>query len=151
MSELLLTKEGYENLENELTTLQKKKIPSIKKRMVTAREDGDLRENNPWITAKEDLEVARIRVSEIKRMLKEAKILEKKDGNTVTIGDTVTVSMAGRNVTVKIVSTLEANPEKQMISEESALGKALINQKVGDTVVLATPSGEQKVEILTKT
>lgn len=149
MAAIYLTKEGLENIQNELNELVKKSIPAIKKRMVNAKEDGDLSENNAWITAKEDMENARTRVAEIKRILKNAQIIDKpSEGKTISIGDTVKISIDSKNMTVKIVSTLEADPTKSMISEESPLGKVLINQKIGSTVSFVTPAGEQKVKIV---
>jgi transcription elongation factor GreA len=149
MAAIYLTKEGLENIQNELNELVKKSIPAIKKRMVNAKEDGDLSENNAWITAKEDMENARTRVAEIKRILKHAQIIDKpSEGKTISIGDTVKISIDSKDMTVKIVSTLEADPTKSMISEESPLGKVLINQKIGSTVSFVTPAGEQQVKIV---
>jgi len=150
MQELLLTESGLQKLKDELHTLQKVNIPEIKSRMVKAKEDGDLSENNPWIVAREELEATRFRISELKGMIKSAKIVQKQESKSISLGDTVTVEMNGKNITITIVSTLEADPTQQKISEESPLGKALLGKSEKDKVTMSTPSGNQEIKIISK-
>lgn len=151
MSGLLLTKGGFKKLEDELKTIEKEVLPDIKKRMVAARGDGDLSENNAWITSKEEMDAATFRVAELKRMLKEAKIVEKtKTNKTIQIGDTVEIKLGSQKMTLTLVSTLEADPIKKLISEESPLGKVLVGKKPGDTATLSLPTGEQQITIVSK-
>jgi transcription elongation factor GreA len=152
MADILLTKDGFTALENELKELQKVTLPAIKVRMANAREDGDLSENNAWITAKEEMEISRMRMTEVKSMLKTAVLVSDptKKSDSVRLGDTVTVKMASSTVTVKLVPTLEADPMAGKLSAESPIGKAVIGKKVGDIVEIVTPNGVQKAEILKK-
>jgi transcription elongation factor GreA len=151
MSALLLTKGGFQKLEDELQNIEKEVLPDIKKRMIAARSDGDLSENNAWITSKEEMDAATFRVAELKRMLKEAKIVDRTNSdNTVQIGDTIEISIGSQKMTLTLVSTLEADPLKKLISEESPLGKVLIGKKAGETATLSSPSGDQKITILSK-
>lgn len=152
MADIFLTKEGFISLENELKDLVKVTLPAIKVRMANAREDGDLSENNAWITAKEEMEIARMRVSEIKAMLKTAQLVDDKGskGNTVKLGDEVTIKIQGKSMKVKLVPTMEADPTQGKVSAESPIGKAVIGKQVGDAIEIMTPAGTQKGEIAAK-
>lgn len=152
MADIFLTKEGFTSLENELKDLVKVTLPAIKVRMANAREDGDLSENNAWITAKEEMEIARMRVSEIKAMLKTAQLVDDKGskGNTVKLGDEVTIKIQGKAMKVKLVPTMEADPTQGKVSAESPIGKAVIGKQVGDAIEIMTPAGTQKGEITAK-
>lgn len=152
MADIFLTKEGFTSLENELKDLVKVTLPAIKVRMANAREDGDLSENNAWITAKEEMEIARMRVSEIKAMLKTAQLVDDKGskGNTVKLGDEVTIKIQGKAMKVKLVPTMEADPTQGKVSAESPIGKAVIGKQVGDAIEIMTPAGAQKGEITAK-
>lgn len=152
MADIFLTKEGFTSLENELKDLVKVTLPAIKVRMANAREDGDLSENNAWITAKEEMEIARMRVSELKAMLKTAQLVDDKGskGNTVKLGDEVTIKIQGKTMKVKLVPTMEADPTQGKVSAESPIGKAVIGKQVGDAIEIMTPAGTQKGEITAK-
>jgi len=152
MADIFLTTEGFATLEKELKELQKVTLPEIKKRMSNAREDGDLSENNAWITAKEEMEIARLRVSELRTMLKEAQLVEDNEKKTLTVklGDSVTLKVGAQTMNVKIVPTLEADPAVGKLSAESPVGKAVIGKKVGDIVEIQTPAGVQTAEIIKK-
>lgn len=152
MADIFLTKEGFTSLENELKDLVKVTLPAIKVRMANAREDGDLSENNAWITAKEEMEIARMRVSELKAMLKTAQLVDDKGskGNTVKLGDEVTIKIQGKSMKVKLVPTMEADPTQGKVSAESPIGKAVIGKQIGDSIEIVTPAGTQKGEIAAK-
>src|SRR4029079_12461400 len=105
-----------------------------------------------WITAKEEMEIARMRMTELKQILKEATLVEAQTTKSadIRLGDTVVVSVGGSKMTVTIVPTMEVDAAKSKLSEESPIGKAIIGKKAGDKVTMMTPAGEQEVEILSK-
>lgn len=152
MADIFLTKDGFKAIELELKDLLKTSLPDIKRRMTNAREDGDLSENNAWITAKEEMEIARMRVTELRSLIKTAHLVEEtgKKTDTVRLGDEVTLKMNGKNLKIKIVPTMEADPIANKLSGESPVGKAVIGKKVGEVVTITTPSGEQTAEIISK-
>jgi transcription elongation factor GreA len=151
MTEILLTKEGFAALETELKELQKVTLPEIKKRMALAREDGDLSENNSWILSKEEMEITNMRISEIKSMLKTAKLVSaQKNSDTVSVGNTIDIIVNGHKMTIMLVPTLEADPLANKLSIESPIGKAVIGKKVGDEVSFDSPAGAQSVKITAK-
>lgn len=152
MSDIFLTKDGFKALEAELKELQTVTLPAIKIRMANARADGDLSENNAWITAKEEMELARMRLTELKSMLKTAQLVEtfEKKSDSVRLGDEVTIKINGTTMKVKIVPTLEADASKGHLSGESPIGKAVLGKKAGETVEIETPGGLQTAEIVKK-
>ncbi len=86
-------------------------------------------------------------------LLATARVIEPEDGNrpedTVAVGSTVTIQEQGFEAeTYTIVGAAEANPQDGKISNESPIGRAILNREVGETVQVETPSGTYKVKIL---
>lgn len=149
---VLLTKEGKEKLEQELDNLIHEKRAEASEKIKIARGFGDLSENAEYDEAKEEQAKIEARIAEIEQQLKHVEIIEdnKKNSNTVSIGDTVRIKDENRNkeMTLMIVGTLEANLEENKISNESPLGKALLNSKVKSTVEVKTKSGKLLYKVL---
>ena len=96
------------------------------------------------------------RIADVEVMLKNAVVINESELNneTVHIGSKIEVEIetaAGRKSTrdFKIVGSNEADPRNGKISDESAVGKALIGAKVGQTVDVETPAGISKYQIIT--
>nr|WP_072514337.1 transcription elongation factor GreA [Ndongobacter massiliensis] len=151
--EIFLTQEGYDKLEAELEYLKATKRQDIAEKIRVARGFGDLSENAEYDAAKEEQAQLEERIYSIEQQLKNAKIIEddrESAGDAVKIGSTVRVFDVEykEEMTFTIVGTVEANPKKQKISNESPLGKALIGAKVGATVTVETPGGMVEYKIL---
>lgn len=151
--EIFLTQEGHDKLEAELEYLKATKRQDIAEKIRVARGFGDLSENAEYDAAKEEQAQVEERIYAIEQQLKNASIIEDdKDnrGDEIKIGSTVRVLDVEykEEMTFTIVGTVEANPKKQKISNESPLGKALIGAKVGATVTVETPGGMVEYRIL---
>lgn len=151
--EIFLTQEGHDKLEAELEYLKATKRQDIAEKIRVARGFGDLSENAEYDAAKEEQAQVEERIYAIEQQLKNASIIEDdKDnrGDEIKIGSTVRVLDVEykEEMTFTIVGTVEANPKKQKISNESPLGKALIGAKVGATVTVETPGGMVEYKIL---
>lgn len=151
--EIFLTQEGYDKLEAELEYLKATKRQDIAEKIRVARGFGDLSENAEYDAAKEEQAQLEERIYSIEQQLKNAKIIEddrESAGDAVKIGSTVRVFDVEykEEMTYTIVGTVEANPKKQKISNESPLGKALIGAKVGATVTVETPGGMVEYQVL---
>lgn len=149
---VLLTKEGYEKLQEELEYLITVKRGEVSEKIKIARGFGDLSENAEYDEAKEEQAKVEAKISEIELQLKNVEIIKetgKKNSKTVTIGDTVKVVdvARGREMELKIVGTIEANIAENKISNESPLGKALLNSKEGDTVEVKTKTNKINYKI----
>ena len=150
--EVILTKEGKEELEKRLEYLKFEKRKEITERIKIAREFGDLSENAEYDAAKNEQAMIEGEILEIENKLKYAVII-KDEGKTgvVSLGSKVDFVMTDEPDevdTYEIVGTTEADVESGRISNESPIGNALLGRKKGDKVSVVTPSGV--VEILIK-
>ncbi len=141
---LSLTKEGKKELEDELAKLIKER-PEITERIATAREFGDLSENEEYSSARNEQKLAESRIQEIEEILKNAEIIRSSKKSKVGLGVTVSFTMDGDPKEYTIVGTVEADPSSGKISDESPIGKELIGHAVGDK--FKTAAGKE-VEIL---
>ena len=144
-----LTPEGAARLKAELTELIGPRREELSKRLRSAIQMGDLSENADYHKAKEDQAFLEGRIQEIEAVLRTAVIIEKKYSDVVTVGSTVTVQEADFDPeTYYMVGAKEADPRNGKISNESPIGKALLDHKVGDVVEAETPGGKLKFKIL---
>lgn len=127
-----LTADGKTALENELNDLIKSR-PEITERIAIARAFGDLSENEEYSSARNDQKIAENRILEIQEILKNAKIIKPSNRSQIALGSTVTLNLNGKTVDYTLVGPTEANPLAGKISNESPLGKVLLNRKVNDT------------------
>ncbi len=151
MDKYYLTKERAEELKKELETLKGQKRLEVADRLKQAKEFGDLSENSEYSEAREEQSRVETRISELEDLLKKVVLIknEKADsGDTVSIGSTVSVRKNGKAYTYRIVGSNEAKPEEGKISNESPLGRAFLDKKVGDSVVVKTPGGQTEYQIM---
>lgn len=136
-----LTQEGIDELKAELAVLITER-PEITERIRTARELGDLSENAEYAAARAEQERAEGRIGEIEHILKNVEVIAApKNGNKVHLGSKVTLKgVNGVTKQFQVVGTVEADPLEGKISDESPIGKALLNKKVGDDVEIVTPA-----------
>lgn len=152
MKEIPLTKEGFEKLKSELDDLRTNKRKEISEKIKVALSFGDLSENSEYDEAKNEQALVEARIVEIENMLKNVKIINQDDLNTnmVLIGSTVKVKnlSSDKICEYKIVGTNESNPREGKISNDSPVGNGLIGHEIGETVMVETPAGSLKYEIL---
>ncbi len=151
MDKYYLTKERAEELKQELETLKSQKRLEVADRLKQAKEFGDLSENSEYSEAREEQSRVETRISELEDILKKVVLIknEKSAGtDSVFIGSTVTVRKNGQAYTYRIVGSNEAKPEEGKISNESPLGHAFLDKKVGESVVVKTPGGQADYQIM---
>ncbi len=150
--EILLTQEGYNNLEKELEELKTVKRYEISERIKVALGFGDLSENSEYDEAKNAQAANENKIAELEAKLRYAKIIDESeiDTKTVQVGNTVTVLDMDfdEEVEYNIVGTTEVDLAQNKISNESPIAKALIGRKVKDVVDVEAPSGIIKMKIL---
>lgn len=137
-----LTEQGLADLENELENLKtvdrKRNLNALKE----ARAQGDLSENADYDAARDEQAQIEARIKEIEGILKNYEIIKKSRSRSVSIGKTVTLIVGNMpEKTYTLVGSLEADPLKARISNESPIGKGIIGSKKGDTVVVKTETG----------
>lgn len=144
-----LTSKGLEEIKKELTELKNIKKPEVSERIQRAGEFGDITENSEYDTAIDEQNLVENRISELEETLKNAQVITQTPKNDfVVIGSTVVIDMEGEVDEFTIVGSVEANPSKKKISNESPVGSALLGAKVGESVVVATPIVRYKCKIL---
>jgi transcription elongation factor GreA len=144
-----LTPEGAEKLSAELKELTGPRREELSQRLRSAIQMGDLSENADYHKAKEDQAFLEGRIQEIEAVLRTAVIVEKTKSDFVTVGATVTVQEENFSPeTYYLVGAKEADPRNGKISNESPIGRALMEHKVGDVVEAETPGGKIKFKIL---
>jgi transcription elongation factor GreA len=144
-----LTSEGEKKLQAELAELTGPRREELAQRLRSAIQMGDLSENADYHKAKEDQAFLEGRIQEIEFLLRNVVIIEKTKGDVVTFGSTVTVQEEDNDPeTYYLVGAKEADPRNGRISNESPIGSALIDHKVGEVVEADTPGGKIKFKIL---
>jgi transcription elongation factor GreA len=141
-----LTPKGVEKLRQELDNLINERRPALAERLHHAIQQGDLSENADYQTAKEEQGFLEGRIRELETMLLDAVIIEETQGpkDRVVLGSWVTVTQEGIDEpeTFFIVGAAESDPANGRISNESPIGQALIERKVGERVLVQAPAGE---------
>mgnify|MGYP003396615209 CR=1 FL=1 len=147
-----LTKEGFQKLQEELDYLRTSKRQEVANRLHEAMEGGELIENAEYEAAKNEQAFVEGRIQELDVLLASAKIIEdngRKKSDSVQLGSKVTIKEGTyADETYTIVGAAEANPREGKISNESPIGKAILNHRPGETVTVETPSGPYKVKII---
>ena len=145
-----ITPEGLVAVERELAQLRDVRRPEIVAKIKAARELGDLSENFEYHAAKNDQGMMEARIKELEAIVKNHVLIEptRSDG-IVAMGSTVRFAEDGEDAeeTYRIVGPAEADPKAGRVSHESAVGKALIGHRVGDSVRIDTPGGAYTVRI----
>lgn len=150
--EVILTQEGFDNIEKELEFLRTEKRAEIAERIKVALGFGDLSENSEYDEAKNAQAENEAKIAELENKVRYAKIIDEKDidTKTVQIGNTVKLYDIefDEEVEYTIVGSTEVNLEENKISNESPIGSALLGAKKGQEVDVEAPAGIIKYKIL---
>lgn len=150
--EVILTQEGFDNIERELEYLRTEKRAEIAERIKIALGFGDLSENSEYDEAKNAQAENENKIAELENKVRYAKIIDEKDidTKTVQIGNTVKLYDVEFDEEVEyiIVGSTEVNLAENKISNESPIGKALLGAKKGAEVEVQAPAGIIKYKIL---
>ena len=150
--EVILTQEGYDNLDKELNYLKTEKRTEIAERIKVARGFGDLSENSEYDEAKNAQAENEQQIAELEAKIRNAKVIDSKeiDTKTVQIGNTVKLydEEFEEEIEYTIVGSTEVNLAENKISNESPIGKALLGRKKGEVVDVDAPDGIIKFKIL---
>ena len=145
MAELYITKEGKKEKEERLEYLKNVRRPEVLEKLKTAREYGDLSENSEYDAARSEQGRLESEIQMIEETLRQAIIVDAEDLNRdkIHVGSTVKVLDVEmeEEVVYQIVGTIESDPDRGMVSNESPIGKALVGKKKGDVVDVKTPTG----------
>lgn len=150
--EVKLTREGLQQLEEELEYLKTKKRKEVSEKIKVALGFGDLSENSEYDEAKNEQAQVEARIVSLENKLKNAVVIDENERDTskVELGATVLIKDIefDEELKYKIVGSTEADPDEGKLSDESPLGKALLGMSEGKIVDVDAPAGVLKYEIL---
>lgn len=153
--EIVLTYARLKELEAELEYLKTEKRKEVSEKIKVARGFGDLSENAEYDEAKKEQGEVEVKIVNLEKMLKNAKVLDEDEIDTskVTVGTKVTILDMDfdEEVSYEVVGSTEASPDQNKISDESPLGSAIIGAAPGEVVTVAAPNGEYQVKIISIT
>jgi transcription elongation factor GreA len=147
-----VTKDGYEQMVNELKYLKSVKRKEISLAIAEAREKGDLSENAEYHAAREELGHLEAKISEMEGKVGSSRVMDESKVDISKVGILTKVDVMNKKLSKKqtftIVSEAEANLKEGKISITSPIGKALIGKKIGEKAVAQTPAGAMEFDIL---
>ncbi|MCK4452476.1 MAG: transcription elongation factor GreA [Anaerolineae bacterium] len=144
-----LTPEGLKKLEEELEYFRTVRRQEVAQRLRAVLEEQDILENAEYEDAKNEQAFVEGRILTLEDILRNVAIIEE-GGPTdrVGIGSRVTVAEEdGEPETYHIVGSVEADPKRGRVSNQSPLGKALLGHRVGDEVIVNVPDGVLRFRI----
>lgn len=147
-----VTPKGFQDLQDELLNLRRVERPKIVEIVSWAAGNGDRSENGDYIYGKKRLREIDRRIRYLTKRHESAEVVDpalQKNRGQVFFGATVTyATMDDTEHTIRIVGVDEADLNAGMVSWVSPIARALLKARVGDTVKLRTPAGEQEIEVL---
>lgn len=150
----VVTKEGYQELVNELDNMLHVVRQDVIRELQEARAQGDLSENADYDAARERQARVEARIRDLEAMIANAQIIDDnekvKTKKTVKLGSTVRILDVDTNSeeTYTIVGSVEADPLNGRLSNLTPLAMALLERKVGEVVTVTQIEEPYKVKIL---
>jgi len=146
-----MTVEGYKKLEKEIEFLETIERPKMSQQIADARDKGDLSENAEYDAAKEAQGMMEMKISQLKELFLNARILDESKINTDSVQILTTVTLfnhkTSQEIEYTIVSDSEANLKEKKISVSTPIAKGLLGKKVGDIAEITVPAGTLTLEI----
>ena len=149
-----ITPQGYARLKSELARLLDVERPELVKVVAWAASNGDRSENGDYLYGKKRLREIDRRIHFLSGRLDAAQVVDpasRGDSDLVFFGATVTYAYVngGREErTIQIVGVDEVDTKRGHVSWISPIARALLKKRNGDVATLATPTGDQEIEIL---
>ena len=148
----MYTKQGYQDLVDELKYLKLTRREEIKEQIAVARGFGDLSENAEYDEARNEQAKVEARIQELEALIENAEIIDETtmDVRSISLGSVVKLYDEDfeEEITYSIVGSNQADPLEQKISDQSPIGRALMGKKAGDKVTVTAPAGELHFKVL---
>lgn len=151
-SGLLLTPEGYRALQSELEHLTIVKRPEIADRIRESLQHGEFSEDNSELDeVKFEQAMVETRMAELKGIFGNAQVLDPAHIPTDHVGIGSFVHLQDQDFDdefeVRLVSSIESDPSRDLISNESPMGTAIIGHQVGSVIEFDAPDGKKRYKI----
>ena len=154
MKRIVVSPEGMEKLKEQLRYLENVRRPQVAEQISIARGYGDLSENAEYDAAKNEQSKLESEIQELTMTIATAIVMDEADVTTdkANIGTTVTVPCVdcsdpdlyerGEELSYTIVGARESDPARHLISNDSAIGSALLGKAIGDSVKVLLPDDQ---------
>ena len=147
-----MTREGYKKKMDEIAYLESVKRPEISRAIAEARDKGDLSENAEYDAAKEAQGMLEMKISQLKDLVANARIIDdsKLNCEEVQILDTVKINNVANGMVMEytIVADSEANLKEKKLASSTPIAQGLLGHKLGEIVEIKIPAGLAKFEIV---
>ena len=147
-----MTREGYQKKMDEIAYLESVKRPEISRAIAEARDKGDLSENSEYDAAKEAQGMLEMKISQLKDLVANARILDESKLNTeeVQVLNKVKIRNVANGMTMEytIVADSEANLREKKLAQSTPVAQGLLGHKLGEVVEIKIPAGTAKFEIV---
>ncbi len=147
-----MTREGYKKKMDEIAYLETVKRPEISRAIAEARDKGDLSENAEYDAAKEAQGMLEMKISQLKDLVANARIIDDSKLNTeeVQILNKVKIKNVANGMVMEytIVADSEANLKEKKLASSTPVAQGLLGHKLGEVVEIKTPAGLAKFEIM---
>ena len=147
-----MTREGYKKKMDEIAYLESVKRPEISRAIAEARDKGDLSENSEYDAAKEAQGMLEMKISQLKDLVANARILDESKLNTeeVQVLNKVKIRNVANGMTMEytIVADSEANLREKKLAQSTPVAQGLVGHKLGEVVEIKIPAGTAKFEIV---
>ena len=148
----MYTKQGYQDLVDELKYLKLTRREEIKEQIAVARGFGDLSENAEYDEARNEQAKVEARIQELEALIENAEIIDETnmDVRSISLGSVVKLFDEDfeEEITYNIVGSNQADPLEKKISDQSPIGRALMGKKAGESVTVIAPAGELHFKVL---
>ena len=146
------TKQGFQDLVDELKYLKLTRREEIKEQIAIARGFGDLSENAEYDEARNEQAKVEARIQELESLIENAEIIDEStmDARSISLGSVVKLfdEDFDEEITYSIVGSNQADPLEQKISDQSPIGQALMGKRAGERITVIAPAGEIHFRIL---
>ena len=147
-----MSEDGYKKLVAELKQMETVERPRISAAIAEARDKGDLSENAEYDAAKEAQGMLEMKISKLKEVIADAKIIDESKLSTDSVQILNKVELRnvknGMKMTYTIVSESEANLRQGKIAVSTPIAQGLLGKKVGDVASIKVPQGIIQLEVL---
>ena len=147
-----MTEHIKRKLQEEMNALEHELVHDLPKEIKKAAALGDLSENAEYHMAKQRQEFVKARLRQLGARMADLALINMDNipKDKVGLGSTVKVFDNTKNAEVeyKLVTSEESDVATGKISTTSPIGRALLNKKVGDEVIVVSPNGKRELEIL---
>ena len=142
----MYTKQGYQDLVDELKYLKLTRREEIKEQIAVARGFGDLSENAEYDEARNEQAKVEARIQELEALIENAEIIDESnmDVRAISLGSVVKLYDEDfeEEITYSIVGSNQADPLERKISDQSPIGRALMGKRAGERISVIVPAGE---------